>query len=403
MKNVFFFLFMMAFAFTANTNAADFVFDFAGYEIGDNLPVFEKNNPGEDATATIAADPESGGTREKCVHVVTTDYDAFMELEITLPAGKTIADYGALKFDLFVASVDYKQMHIYVDGVRVYADGGYPAQGKANAWDAKKYSIEATSDNPVTLAFGISTNAGDYYISNIRLEEVVPPSAYTTIDFEDYTLGADLPVFEKNNPGDATATVVADPAAGGTRGQCAHIVVTNWDAFIELTITLPEGKTLANYEEISYDQYTTAQEYKKTNIYVDRGLFYADDDYPSQGQANAWVTKNYSLDGATSGNPVALAFGMSHDGTNYYIDNVKLKARDESGIQQYTISKSYFSNNTLYVGDAQTAKVSVYDMNGRLLRSAQNAATVDLSNLTAGIYIAKIMTGNQAQILKFAK
>ncbi|MCL1944009.1 MAG: T9SS type A sorting domain-containing protein [Candidatus Azobacteroides sp.] len=407
MKKLFSIFFMAAFAFTANISAAEVVIDgLAGKNIGDALSVFSKNGDGK-ITVTVAADPSTAGTKGNCAHIVTTDYDAFWQLDVTLPAGKTIADYGALKFDMYTSATEYKQMNIYIDGKQFYVDAGYPSQGSANTWNAKSYSLEGattTADNTFTLALGISHEAGNYYITNVRLEEVISPDRYLTLDFEGYTLGESLPVISKNGDGKITATVVDDPSTAGTHGQCAHIVTTDYDAFLSLAVTLPDGKTLADYDEFSFDLYTVQQEYKQMNIYIDGSQFYVDAGYPAQGSANTWVTKTYSLAGATSGNPVTLAFGMSHEAGNYYLDNVTLRAKENTGVPEISVGKTgYFSDNILYVGNAQAEEVYVYDTNGRLLVAVKNVSTVDLTNLTNGIYIAKIIAGGQTETVKIAK
>ena len=395
---------MMVFAFMANINAAVLVVDdLAAKNAGDPLTGWSKNGAGK-VTVTVADDP-SGGTKGNCAHIVTTDYDSFWVLTVTLPAGKTIADYGALKYDQYSVVQEYKPTNIYIDGVQFYVDAGYPDQGAPNTWAPKTYSLEGATAGSTTfdLAFGMSHDAGDYYITNVRLEEVVPASAFFVIDFEDYTLGDPVPVFEKNGAGTANATIVEDPAAAGTRGLCAHITTTNYDAFIQLTITLPSGRTLANYEEISYDQYCVAQEYKQTNIYIDGVQFYVDAGYPSQGAPSTWVTKTYSLEGATSGNTFDLAFGMTHDAGNYYIDNIKLK-ESPVGLKELKLKEEialYCTGNILYA--SQPANILIYDLTGQVLKSGKNIPEIDLSNLSSGIYVAKASIAGKPTVKKIVK
>ena len=77
-----------------------------------------------DGTATIAADPTNAGN--KAVNIVTTNWDAFLKLNITLPSGKTLANYESLMFDIYIgtnandANPNYKNMFIYLDDVKKY-------------------------------------------------------------------------------------------------------------------------------------------------------------------------------------------------------------------------------------------------------------------------------------------
>ncbi|MCL2650691.1 MAG: T9SS type A sorting domain-containing protein, partial [Candidatus Azobacteroides sp.] len=307
----------------------------------------------------------------------------------------------------------------YIDGNAIYSsETSYPKQADLNTWTTKSYSLAgATAGNTFVLGIGMSTNKGDYYITNVRLKaktSTTPSTEYFTIsDFESYTIGDIGTVFSKwNRPSDGAVTIVADPAPAGTNGKSANIVTTDYDTFLGLNVTLPSGTTLDDYTDILFDIYIGANpgdsnpNYKNMFVYIDGNAFYSSEtSYPKQADLNTWTTKSYSLTGATAGNTFVLGIGMSTNTGDYYIDNVKLKAKAGTVeiIPQYTIGKSYVSNNVLFVGDAQAEKVFVYDINGKLQILKQNVSTVELDNLAKGVYIAKIIAGGQAQTIKFIK
>ncbi len=58
-------------------------------------------------------------------------------------------------------------------------------------------------------------------------------------------------------------------------------------------------------------------------------------------------------------------------------------------------------NNTLYLSG--TATIKIYDMNGALLKAEKDVSSVNVSDLTKGIYIAQITIGFQTQIVKLVK
>lgn len=148
-------------------------------------------------------------------------------------------------------------------------------------------------------------------------------------DFEGYPMGATLNVYPIKYDARGTADVAKDPT--DDRGQSAHFKATDWNNIIEVPVTLPTGKVLSNYSEISFDLYIN--EGSSTNRYI---FIYADnqtiiaqegDDYPSQGSTGQWLSKSFDLPGGLAAdNTFNLRIGMSvAAGEEYYIDNIRLK------------------------------------------------------------------------------
>lgn len=145
--------------------------DFESNTIGDVYAMKRWNTA--DGTATVTASPTDAAN--KAIHVVTSNWDAILKLNVALPAGKVLSNYEKLMFDLYPVSGfdnNYKNMNIYIDGTKKYEETNYPAQGTDNTWTVKNYTIDSTwgSQNSFVLDLGISTNNGNYYMDNIKMK-----------------------------------------------------------------------------------------------------------------------------------------------------------------------------------------------------------------------------------------
>ncbi|MDR1683821.1 MAG: T9SS type A sorting domain-containing protein, partial [Candidatus Symbiothrix sp.] len=136
----------------------------------------------EDGSAIVGADPaDSNG---KSVHILTSNWDAFLKMNIALPSGKTLSDYETFSFDIYIVNnsddeyPNYKNMAIYLDDEKKYEESDYPGQAEIATWTTKIYSLsdwslsnEEMGKSSFSLAFGLSTDHGDYYIDNVALTE----------------------------------------------------------------------------------------------------------------------------------------------------------------------------------------------------------------------------------------
>lgn len=269
-----------------------------------------------------------------------------------------------------------------------------------------------------SIAFGMSTDKGNYYIDNVKLTgggvPPPPPGGILTIaDFNDKSIGATLEMKEWY-PEDGTATIAADPA--NSSNKVVNIVTTNWDAFLKLNVTLPSGKTLANFESLSFDIYIPSNandanpNYKNMFVYLDDVKKFENTDYPKQADVAVWTTKTFELSAlalTSAENAKAsfnLAFGMSTDKGNYYIDNVKMKEKTTSiRITTEKLIGLYVSGNTLYFNGMQAHKVAVYDLKGSLQATGQHVSSMDVSHLNAGVYIVKAEVDGKIMIGKVIK
>lgn len=123
-----------------------------------------------DASATVEANPTEPSN--KSVHIISTNWDSGLKLNVVLPAGKVLADYDRLTFDIYLNNISgtdqaYKNMQAWVDGTKVIET---LSAGIANAWEAKSYPLASLAGaNSFELDLGLSTPAGNYYLDNIKL------------------------------------------------------------------------------------------------------------------------------------------------------------------------------------------------------------------------------------------
>lgn len=145
--------------------------DFETKQVGAMYNLYNFGGNSSVGTANITLNPAN--LNERSVRLITNNYENIAEFELTLPEGKTLSAYDQLLFDFYWKTNDWKKMYIYVDRVKVYEDNDYLSQSAVNQWTSKTYAINVTSGNNLKLAIGISTDAGDYYLDNIRLRETI--------------------------------------------------------------------------------------------------------------------------------------------------------------------------------------------------------------------------------------
>ena len=123
-----------------------------------------------DATATVKASPTDAAN--KVVQIVASNWNSCLKQTVVLPAGKVLANYESLSFDIFlndIAETDnlWKNMEIYVDDTKVI---DVQSQGVTNAWETRSYPLSALAGgNSFVLDLGVNTNKGNYFIDNIKL------------------------------------------------------------------------------------------------------------------------------------------------------------------------------------------------------------------------------------------
>lgn len=314
---------------TVNENGWLIVQDFQASKTGDTVGTYDTQGNTPAATVKVAADPKDASNL--VAECVTTDYNAIIEIPVTLPAGKTIADYGSIAFDLYRFSDDdnYKEMHVLVDDTQIEKTG-YIEQAKAQEWTVKAYPIASTvtSKGSIKIRIGMNTPKGHYAIDNVRLEEKSEWLTAADFDNGETATAYDL---QGNTPA-ATIKVIADPKDASNK--VVECVTTDYNAIVEIPVTLPAGKTIADFKAITFDFYRFSDDdnYKEMFVLIDDNQI-EKTDYIEHAKAEEWTNKRYELPAdITSKGTVKIRIGLNSPKAHYAIDNVKLLERAGSSV-----------------------------------------------------------------------
>lgn len=303
--------------------------------------------------ATIVTVATEANADNKAAKFDGGDYNTGLLVTINLPAGKTIADYKAVDFDIYNYDMTYKSIFVYLDGVAVREPskdnndvGG--DQDKAR-WKHFQYDLAGTSTaTTVKLAVGFKIKSGNSFaLDNIRLQEkgeAVAPGTYDETKVGTVTDGwLMLQDYQGKAPGDnvtmwgrygspaGTAAVAADPA--NAKNLMATFEGGDYNTYFEVKVELPQGKTLKNYKTLAFDLYrfTDDDDYKKMDVWAGEAVIVNESDYVQQAPAEKWTTKKYVIpEDIEAGASFMLHFGISSNKAHYAVDNVRLEERATS-------------------------------------------------------------------------
>ncbi|PZX11861.1 hypothetical protein LX69_03007 [Breznakibacter xylanolyticus] len=184
-------LFIFAFAVCGLNVFSQTTFTVENFEakaLNEDLPMREWN--AGDGTAIVKANPTDAA--QKSALIVTSNYDAHLKINVTLPVGKNLTDYNKIKFDIYLNQEhpldDYKKMMVYAGNDVIYQDADYTIQAPIATWTTKEYTLSnLKAINTFDLDLGITTDKGNYYIDNIVL---VQKSATALSEVEAETFSA---------------------------------------------------------------------------------------------------------------------------------------------------------------------------------------------------------------------
>ena len=287
--------------------------------------------------------------------------DGFL-LTVALPAGKTIADYTAIKLDLVGINTQYKNLDLYIDGNFIYSQGGNPI-AEAGKWNTHSHDIDVTgNETTITIGFYNYLAGGDEVaFDNIQLKEKEggsgenpnpdpdpTPGDYdaskngTVTDgwlmIEDYQKkqpGEDVTVgsYWGSNANGMSAKIEVDPMKATNLVASATLTGSDWNSVFALDVVLPEGTTLKDYSAIAFDIYRTDQEGDRQIVvnakYEYRNEFIKPEGNNEEIKTGEWITKEYAISENTQvGNSFKLYFGIKSGNANYAVDNIRLKAKE---------------------------------------------------------------------------
>lgn len=368
---------------------------------------YQGNNP--TGTASITANPTAAG--EKVASFVGGDYNTVIELDITLPDGKTLKDYTQIAFDIYLndneaENFQYKNMLVWADDYVINQDTNYPKVADPETWTTKSYIIDTDGNNignTFKLRIGVLDNAADYMIDNVRLKEYEEPGTSHNGEIidgklmvEDFEAVQTVNTF--NYVGDTptgTASIVDNPTLSGNKS--ASFVGGDYNTVIELDVTLPDGKTLKDYSDITFDLYVRSSEeenylYKNMLVWADDFVINQDTNYPKTGDPDVWTEKSYSIptEGNDVGNAFKLRLGILSNTADYLIDNVMLTPNTSSGITDVTVEGTAIvvGNGCVTITADDETAVAIYTTEGQLVASETVIGSATIS-LARGMYIVR--------------
>ena len=244
-----------------------------------------------------------------------------------------------------------------------------------------------------------STNYNTYPSTATSLNGTVTSRLLMVEDFETQVVGTALNIFNTGGTApEGTAKISVSPS--NLNERAVHFTTEYYNNILQLTVTLPEGKTIANYEQLLFDFYWPTEDYKKMNVYIDGVKIHEDENYISQAPINTWTTKTYNIN-TTSSNVVVLAFGISTDAGNYYMDNIKLKESFTTSVDAINEKLFSFEGNRIQL--KEVGDIRVMDLNGRVLINSNNTKDLDLNMLNNGVYIVKAIVAGNSVVEKVMK
>lgn len=387
--------------------------DFQKKTVGDVMNTWDYSNLDTGSgTCTIVAEPNKA--ENMMAKFVGGNYNTLIEVPVTLPEGKTIADYEAIKFDIYRFSGDenWKQIAVFIDNAEVKIDGQDIERAPENGWGTWEYSIPAsvTSERQILIRLGIKSNNANYAIDNIQLKERadLPPVEYDATtngtvtdkklmvnDFQHYgAAGVELGSWSREGSPQGNVATAEDPEnrsnlVGSFSGP------SDYNTVMEIPVNLPEGKTLKDYDQISFMLYRCSDDAdnKKMRVQADDSVIHYDYDYdgqqnyPKQAEIGVWTEKVYPITDIEVGNTFSLRLGIESNEPHYLIDNVMLQERDvQSGINRVSAAgvSVAVDGNSLIIMAAPEMEVNVYSIDGQLSGTMTGEGSIELKH---GVYI----------------
>ena len=363
-------LYALAVAAFAALSASAAAGDWLTVEDFENNPatpgLFNYNGGTPVGTPTIETVAFDGNVDNHAAKFTAGNYETALLITINLPEGKTIANYKAIDFDIYNYTMQYKSIFVYVNGNTVREPNGND-EGKKETWKHYEYALNNISGagTEVQIAIGFRIHSTDAFaVDNIRLQESgeggsgedpdpQPEGFYETAngtvtdgvlmvnDLQqhnavDVTLSAWARKDDSGNQGApvGTAKTAVDPK--DAKNLTAHFKGGDYNTVLEFDVTLPEGKTLADYSTVLFDLYRNNgdAENKKFRVQADDEVIHYDEGWPSQGNKNQWQNRSYNIPEDTQvGNSFKLRLGIESNEADYLIDNIRLVERPAAEIE----------------------------------------------------------------------
>ena len=313
--------------------------DFQSKKAGEKMEAWNVENNPIQATVSIVEDAKDANNL--AVKCEKGNYGDLVVIPVTLANGKKLSDYKTIQFDIYRYGGDsnYKRLFIYVDNEKVFASENGPNWSEVGKWTTYSFSIPdglACADQ-TTVNLQIGIRDGAYALDNVKLEEKGDGSATASTngtvtdgwlmaeDFQNKTVGDVMNTWDyfSHDKGSGTCTIDAEP--NKAENMMAKFEGGNWNTLIEVPVTLPEGKTIANYETIKFDIYRFSGDdnHKQIAVYIGNDKVEIDENYIERAPENGWKTWEYSIPASvTSENQILIRLGIKSNQAKYAIDNI---------------------------------------------------------------------------------
>ena len=212
--------------------------------------------------------------------------------------------------------------------------------------DENNYIVDADGNS------GIAVNVwGTGTLISITIQNAPPTFV---LDFESDEIGQEYPTISINDditPEDITAVVEERP---GGEGNALHVINGRWNTYPQFSVTLPEGKTLADVEKISFELYFASNEAvdgQQQNSYKDFRYFFGPEGTtfteagttisqlvgnPSDNPVFTWLKKDFvpviDDEDLLSLNQFDFGLGLHINAAgNYFLDNITFVLKEAEG------------------------------------------------------------------------
>lgn len=238
-----------------------------------------------------------------------------------------------------------------------------------------------------------------------------PVFGYHIIDsFNTKSIGTTCDMYKKNGASTGAAVVAVSPT--DSEEHVAQVTTANWDEFIRFMVTLPSGKVLSDYQNLEFDIYYNSAAansdngFKETFVYVDHvQIFKIATGDKNGSNHNVWLNYSIPLTSVAGGNAFTLYLGIRSNKANYFVDNVRLKEKltVTSSVKNSALSDILsFNNNEIKVKNNNPLDFHIYDVSGKLIRK-NLTSSVDISDLSSGVYVIKVQYKGEIYTRKFVK
>ncbi len=316
------------------------------------MTAFDKNDGNAIPTGTIEVatmDKDGNASNHALQFTPAGGYSHGIQIKATLPEGKTIADYTDIRFDICGVNTDYKPLHLFINGTKI-TEGGSNVVGSTGKWYTCSYSISVSgSGNEITVGFyNHTSNSETIAFDNICLKEksggtgedpdpIQPGESLNGTVTDGWLMGEDFEVateapalfdYYGDTPG-GTATIETQANDKNTANKVAKFTGGNWNSGLSVSIKLPEGKTLADYDALDFDMYNYDMENKSIFVYIDMQAIREPAGDNDQGNKNSWKHFFYEIE--TTGNTateIAVNIGFKINSNSFAIDNIRLRERE---------------------------------------------------------------------------